>query len=372
MYRRIVILLLLVLLVSCDNDIITSPSENLTDIEVFNVYADPDALSHLRTNKVVNTEIPMNFVHAGHGYTGILRSSGSGSRYHARWGFKMVITDGDVAGVKEFNLSSQVFDPSAMHTYLAVALYKSAGLITHNTFPVFLRINDEDEGLYPFVERIDTAFFNRRNISYHELYKLSFDTKFIFDEGYIPEYVVDKEIPDNDNYSSLYRFMEALDTVKTENIETGLNKWIDIENYLTYHALTSLLNNYDAFTNNFYLFRSTSKSPFQILPWDFDKCFTRSTNVGAVGDNDIIRVLFRSESVREKYKNIMVNLVQNYFNETYLFPLIDFYSSRIREAYHLDPFLGKLGRYNFDYEITQLKAFISSRYDNIRQELDNL
>lgn len=365
--------ILLLFIVSCNNDVIVSPSETLSGVPVMNIYAESESLSKLRANKILNTEIPVEVHFEDNIFTAALRSAGSGSKYHPRWGFKVSLKRGSIDGLNSFNLSSQVYDRTGMNTLLAIKLYEAIGLKTHSARPVFLRINDRDEGLYPMIERVDSAFFDKRGQKYSELYKLSFDTKFSLTGGFIPEHVIDKEIPKDDNYSSLYDLFSTLDEVAADTSSLAkLEEYLDVENYLKYHAMTSLLNNYDAFSNNFLLLKSSPDSPFEIIPWDFDKCFSLNTNVGASGDNEIIRILFKYEQYRVIYKSLVNQIVNLYFNENFLFPVIEDTALKIKDAYNIDPYLGKEGRYNFDNEVSQLKYFISNRYNEIKDELNSL
>lgn len=365
-------MLTVLFLSACASDTPVSPSERLSGIDVLSFYTDYDSYTRLRTNKVLNTEIPVNIFYKNENFTGKIRSAGSGSKYHPRWGFNVKLQDGFIEGFKRFNLSSQVFDRTGLNTILAIRLYGELGFPVHFVKPVFLRINSDDEGLYPLIERVDSSFFSRRGLEVYELYKLSFDADFSFDDDFVPEFVVDKEIPDNDNYTSLHELIHTLDTAGVRTINTTLKNDLDLENYLRYHALTSLLNNYDAFTNNFFLYKKTPDSPFQVIPWDFDKCFSTEPDVGAAGENEIIFKLFQSEEIKARYKNIVKDIANNYFNENFLSPIIDENAALIRDAYNLDPYLGKEGRYNFDNEISRLKEFVKNRFNNISIELENL
>ncbi len=374
MNRTIVISLILIILVlsGCDKDGILSPSENLTSIPVMELQIQPDDYSNLLSNKTTNLEVPCKVFYKGTLYIGLIRPSGSGSRYHDKWGYKISLNnDSRIEGYNEFNLSSQTFDPTGVHTTIAIQLYKDAGLYIHNSSHIFLKINGQDIGLYPIIERVDRQFFEKRNLSVYELYKLSFEAMFTFRELNNPIYNFDKEIPDDENFSSLYEFIHSLDTTAADRINERIGKHLDIENYLKYHALTSLLRNYDAFTNNFFLLKENHDSPFKIIPWDFDKCFSPPFDSDLVGENEIIESLFRNDSIFNSYKNILNGLLNNVFTENNIFPIIDSTAAKIKDAYNLDPYLGK-GRFNFDREINDLKQYISARINFAKNNIDNL
>ena len=65
--------------------------------------------------------------------------------------------------------------------------------------------------------------------------------------------------------------------------------------------------------------------------------------------------------------------MEKIFNKENIFPIIDSTANVIRDAYNLDPYLGKGGRYIFDQEIDDLKNYIIQRinyFDNNFYQLD--
>ena len=131
------------------------------------------------------------------------------------------------------------------------------------------------------------------------------------------------------------------------------------------------MNNFDAFTNNFFLFKETPSSPFKVIPWDFDRCFTPPYNAEIVGDNSIIRKLFRNDSTLNLYKRELRIQIENNFTFYALDPVIDSLSTIIKSAYNLDPFLGN-GRYCFESEKTKLKEYIRNRIQFVEDNIDHL
>ncbi len=370
--RYILLLTITIFIAGCESNGILNPSENLTSVPVMEMRILPDDYSNLLSNKTTNLEVPCRIFYKDEIYTALVRASGSGSRYHDKWGFRISLQQNEmIEGYRQFNLSSQTFDKTGVITPVALQLYKQAGLYTHQSQHIFLKINDEDIGLYPIIERVDEQFFEKRNLKVYELFKLSFEAKFTFRELNNPIYNFDKEYPDDENFLNLYEFIYALDTTAAEKIPSELSKYLDIDNYLKYHALTSLLRNYDAFTNNFFLLKETPNSPFRIIPWDFDKCFSPPFDAELVGENEIIQSLFRNDSLFNSYKQIVSNFLDNEFSEANIFPIIDSTAAIIKDAYNLDPYLGK-GRYIFDHEIINLKQYISARIIYARNNINNI
>jgi spore coat protein H len=221
------------------------------------------------------------------------------------------------------------------------------------------------------IERVDEFFFQKRNRNIYELYKLGFESKFTFEEQNNPQFNFDKKIPEDDNYTSLINLIYARDTSSTDNIFESFGKFLDIEQYIKYHAATSIMNNSDGFTNNFFLVKENPEAPFYIIPWDFDKCFSHPYDASLVGDNAIIRKLFESDTTFNLYKAEMQFQINSVFTESNLFPIIDSLKSVIKDAYNLDPYLGN-GRYNFDHEINRLKEYITQRITFVKENIDSL
>ena len=119
---------------------------------------------------------------------------------------------------------------------LVSELYRQAGFYVFDNFHVFVKINNEDKGLYQFIEIVNEDFFESRLIPVNELYKGGFESKFSFAGSYNPQFHFDKKIPDDDNYSNLFKLIHAVDTSSTINIFNTLGKWLDLNNYIKYHA----------------------------------------------------------------------------------------------------------------------------------------
>jgi len=334
------------------------------------IQIDEDDYGSLLSNRSNNLEVPCKIFYQSKNFIGLIRAQGAGSRYLPKWAYKISLTDGkQIEGLTEFNLSAQVYDPTMVNTTVASRIYKKLGFPVFKNKHIFLKINNRDQGLYPIIERIEKPFFSKRSLPVTELFKLGFDSRFTLTDTYNPQFYFSKEIPDDDNYNSLLEFSNALDTCSNTKIESSLSKWIDIDNYITYHATTSIINNFDAFRNNFFLYRPEKDNPFEIIPWDFDKCFYREDHVKIFGENEIILKLFKDETYITTYKEKVKYLLGTLFTENFIFPIIDSTANLIRDSYKIDPYLG--GIYNFDEEIAELKTFISKRRQYLLNNIDS-
>ncbi len=223
--------------------------------------------------------------------------------------------------------------------------------------------------MYLKIERINEEFFQRRNIPTFEIYKAGLDSDFSFNPAQHPFFTYEKKLPEDYNYSHFFEYLNAIDTCGISNVEESLKDYMEIDNYLVYHAMSSITNNNDAFKNNYYLLRETAGDPYKFIPWDFDRAFDPHHDVGLAGENTLFNKIIENQNVKNKYKEELQLLLDNYFREEIIFPVIDSTAVHISEAYSIDPFLGR-GGYNLDYQVNELKNYISNRIAFFKNNLE--
>jgi len=363
-----ILLLIFVFIAGCDLEPFTQPSDELTELPLLDVILSEDNLLKLQANKTINLEVPALFEYKGKQYSGYFRPAGARSRNFFPWSYRVRLAEGQyIENNNIFNLSVQIHDATMILTTVVSALYKEIGFPLFNSKHVFLRINGKDTGLYPMFEKVAPEFFKRRNLKLAELYKAGSQLVFSFKEGGHPALQFDKEYPDDNNFNTLVDLYRAVDLTTADNVDDVLGPILDIDLYLKYHAMTSVINNPDAFRNNFFLWKEQRAEHLKILPWDFDLSFNTNKNVKLYGRNDIILKLLKNEHYFNQYKSELTYIVNNIFTEDFTYSIIDSAASHIREGYNLDPFLG--GVYNFDDKVSAMKEFIADRRGYLKEEL---
>lgn len=352
------ILIIFAALSGCTEQSCLNPSEKLTAIPVIDIIIAHEDYSNLLSNKKVKYKVFCKLHFMGKEYSGTIKASGAGSKSHSKWSYSISLDNGSIFGARNFILSSQIYDKTSIKTVLMLYIFKLAGFNTFNSNHIFLRINSRDIGLYPMLEKVDSDFFAARNLTVFELYKAGFESKLSFAKMNYPEFHFDRDIPNNDDYSSLYRLIQCIDSCNPENLFNGLGKFIDIENYLKYHAISSISNNEGAFENNYYLYKEADGKPFKMIPWDFDETFGPVDEIAFYGDNDIIRKLFQCDSARKMYLTFCIYYLEHIIREDLLFPVIDSVAATIADAYLLDKYLGGISE--LSAEVRQLKQNITS------------
>lgn len=364
--KKSALIILLSSFVSCSENLI-EPMVNPNLLNQMNIVLSDDEYLALLNNKLFDFEANGRLGYKDKVYDIEIEAQGAGSRYYDKWSYHIKLKNGKrLEDLTEFNLSAQNFDKTMMSTLLASHLYKRAGFPVFESKYVFINLNDKKYGLYLLIEKVDENFFSKRDMNVYELIKLGFDSKFTFSDEYNTQFYFDKEIPEDNNYNSLNEFIHALDTAQAEKIGESLKPYLDVRNYLDYHAMTYIINNIDAFANNFFLYRKSANTPFEIIPWDFDKAFTKNQSIGIFEGNEIIKKLIQNKELKEYYLGRIEFFLNNYFTEEELFLLINSAAERIKDGYNLDPYLGGLGT-NFSNEISELKNYIKHRKTSLTQ-----
>ena len=346
------------MLPACDLASDQNPAVSLSALPRIDMRTDRRDLANLYGNRFTDLAIPVTMSYRNSVFSGRVEAAGAGSRYFPKFSFQINLSARPIEGLFEFNLSAQVNDRIMMHTLLSVFLYEQAGFPVFRTQDVFVTMNGENLGLYVMNEPIEQPFFTARNMPVYELYKVEFGSRFSLREGNIVAETFDKEIPDDNNFGSLVEFIHALDTVRNERILEDLAGFLDIGQYLRYHAISTIRNDPDSYTNNFFLYRTAPDAPFRVIPWDFDKTFFRDNSLGLYGENEIILKLLQNDSCATLYRGFIRDFLGDVFTEQQLFPMIDSLAVLIRDYHPLDPYLSQ---YDFNVEINSTKSFITQR-----------
>ena len=243
------------LFLSCSEEKINSPVTETGNLKVINITIKTEHYTELLENKLLEASVPAKFDFNNKTYRVQLSPQGAGSRFYPKFGLKVTCPDDNIRGLREFILSAQVSDNTFIRTALSTYLYKQLDFPTFYSEVVFVRINNEDKGLFLLAEKVDEDYFTRRNEKVYELMKTVFDAKFTFDDKNNPEATFEKKIPDDKNYSNLSDFIYTLDRTDFKNNSEELEKHLDVTNYIKYHLITSVMNNTDGLANNFYFYK---------------------------------------------------------------------------------------------------------------------
>jgi len=146
---------------------------------------------------------------------------------------------------------------------------------------VQLSIDNQNYGLFTHVENVGKEYLERRNFDENSnLYKAENFEFILRSELDIDE---DGQPIDKEEFESVLEIKRGKDSKKLIEMLTAvnnfdnnfkndvLNKYFNINNYLTWASVNALMGNSDIKTANFYIFNPKDEDTFYFLPWDYDQ-----------------------------------------------------------------------------------------------------
>jgi spore coat protein H len=189
-------------------------------------------------------------------------------------------------GFKKVSLHTSAFDATRAKEVLAYSVFRAAGVVAPRTalaevsLTVPGKYDSEYLGLYDMVEQVDKAFLKKhfhsdkglllkpegmRGILYlgdeAEAYKQPYDGKTDGDEK---------------QWQRLIDFAKLVNQADDEQFRQQIGDFLDVDAFLRYLAVNTLLANYDSFMglgHNYYMYLVPQTNKFVIFPWDLDLAF---------------------------------------------------------------------------------------------------
>ncbi len=290
-----------------------------------------------------------------------------------------------VDGAHEIHLNAEYDDISLIRNKLSLDFFNRIGVIAPHSKHILLYINGYCKGIYLELESFDQHLLKKRNlpdgpIIYATNYYANFsllspenELKTSLDEGYTLKYGDDKDL------SKLENFIAMINTLSNEEFENEIDKWLDIEQYLTWLSGVVCTQNFDGFIHNYALYLNSGTNLFEITPWDYDGTWGRDLHgrkldhdfVPITGYNTLTGRVLHIYPYRSKYKEILSSILENHFCLETLEPIID------EQFKNLQPFIGTDSYINqneglFNKEKAVILKFIKKRSDYLKKMIATL
>ncbi len=229
--------------------------------------------------------------------------------------------------LKRMTLNNNRQDPSFVRQCLAYDLFSQAGIIAPRCNLAQVYVNGEDLGVYSHIESIKKPFLERTFINKSgNLYEAQ-----VADLG---AHLKDKfELKTNktlNDRSDLAAFSSVLDETD-DNFIDELKKHIDLNEFITYWAVETMIGHWDSATgnaNNFYMYKNPDDNLFHFIPWGTDSAFTgenifKSKSGPLYKNFSLASRLYSIEASRDLYHSKLLELLNNYWVEADLIANID-------------------------------------------------
>ncbi|MEW5960121.1 MAG: CotH kinase family protein, partial [Chloroflexota bacterium] len=326
---------------------------------------------------------------------------------------------------RRIDLSASYVDKSLIRERLSFDLFAQSKVVVSKAWHAdFSILNKQgqvlERGLYTAIEHVDEYFFRKRGREIGTLYKA--------DGGLVngvligavlepqPEAVLrllyDKEaakkivatgmwvnlfrtafsLPpieiaeaDAEDYSDLDSFIRTLNSWDARTISQYLAEYVDVESYLDWLAINTLVQSNDNYHKNYFLHNRVEDERWEVMPWDYDLTWGRNWNDYCDGlcddlsegtsikgsapmSNRLSQRVLNNPTYYERLRARLADLLGSEFSEDKLFPKIDAYYAEISELAHQD---GRKWPNNeqFDQERDRLKDWIRRRRRFLFKEL---
>ena len=263
-----------------------------------------------------------------------------------------------------------------------------------------LFINNEYQGVYGNVERIDESFIKRHFGSKKGLlYKVHMGgpgANFSY-EGNDPAQYKKGFEPKNEaaekSFDELIDLIREIDKDDKPNYEQTLIKHLMVENFLKTTAVMLFAGCFDQLTgwnpHNYYLYRNPKTDRWSYIPWDLDVGFADHAfgNIPVIDGwhaawpipggppKPILENIVSNPILLKKYRETASPILEKYFKPDQLHSKIDKLYALIEKDLVKDPYPAKRitnpRDTGYNDIILSFKRFIDRRYQLARQQLDN-
>lgn len=281
-------------------------------------------------------------------------------------------TDQDpIRGVDTLTLNNNKQDPSLVSQFLAYRLFNAAGVQAPRCSYVRVTVNGQYLGVYTHVESIGKPFVKRRfGNGSGNLYEGTLADFHPQSVGRLDAKTADRD-PDHTKVKRLADLLNQQGELPLADIE----RVIDVDNFLKFWAMESLIGFWDGYAsnqNNFWIYDNRDNNKLYFLPWGADGAFLQPGGMFGFGPQRSISVyaegilanrLYHQPGVADRYRDTMRWLLANTWHEDELIATVD----RIEKLVSAD--LHQRQR-QAPQSMRQVRQFIRQRRAAIERELD--
>jgi hypothetical protein len=272
-------------------------------------------------------------------------------------------------GLDRISLNNNLQDPSQLHQVLAYRVFAQAGVAAPRCSLARVTVNGKDLGVYSHVEAVEAPFLTRHfGRADGNLYEGQLS-------DFRPDWVKTFEkknrrgTSDRADLEAVVRALESDDA----HLLDRLGPVVDLEAYLSFWAVETLIGHWDSYSNNgnnFFVYRPPDTGRFVFIPWGTD---------GVMGDKDPFTQIKTPESVfarsllprrlyllpatQARYRQRLRRLLDTVWNERELLAEVDRLERLIAPHVHVSPS-------HFRSGLGKVRQFIRNRRAELLRELD--
>jgi hypothetical protein len=314
MIKRL-ILLSLAFVVSCQNPnslAFSDPNfpQALSPISETHFRMTDERLLELQKSRALDDWIGVEYFDKGSWVYSEIRNQGHKVREDLKPSFKWRVNLGVPSQLKT-NLSGQSRDITMLRYALSSFLFKRGGLQVASMKFTNLFINGLWYGPYLNLELVDGVFLEKRATMGGALFKAQYRSELTLknnvkmSQAFVQKWPAKSEA-DLNSIRRLEELASILDQGVVEDT-LALSKILNIENALSYLAVSKLIHNKDGIRNNYYLYLNPQSKQFEFIPWDLDETF-RGASVFKVYENNLFEQLEQRSDFSKRISEKMLDI----------------------------------------------------------------
>ncbi len=282
----------------------------------------------------------------------------------------------DTAPIKRLShltLNNNKQDEALVSQFLTYKLFNAAGVHAPRCNFARVTVNGEYLGIYSNVESIKKPFLTQRFGDGSG--KLFEGTLADFYPKSIDRLEAKNKQAEEDR-SRPQRLAEIL-TSENEPTLSQIEQLVDVNNFLTYWAVESLIGFWDGYTNNqnnFYVYDNPANGKFYFVPWGADGAFTGSRGPFArFGGPETISVyaqgmlanhLYHVADMPDRYRQAMLAVLDKAWKEEELLKDVAFVEELVKDKLHER-------QRNVPRAMSRVRDFVSTRREKILKEFED-
>lgn len=233
-------------------------------------------------------------------------------------------------GLKKLHLNSSVQDSSYLSEKICRELFDAAGVPTPQAGHAILQLNERDMGLYVLIEGINKQFLKR----YFPNAKGN-----VYDGHSGSDVTMTMPVNSGDNPKD-NRGREALaNAVRISDPAarwTAIQKTLDVDRFLSFVAMESMLGHWDGYTigqNNFRIFHDLDADRMVFLPQGLDQVLSQSESPMIPRLHGLVaRAVLEIPEARERYEQRFAELTAQVFQPDAIAQRLRDVSERVQAA----------------------------------------
>ena len=275
--------------------------------------------------------------------------------------------DATLGGMTQLTLNNNKQDGALVSQTMTYALFNAAGLVAPRTSYAKVSVNGTPLGIYTNVEpakgQLVTRGFGSANGTLFE------GTIVDFFDGWATGFE-HKFGPEDAGRERIQALIEVLDG-PNESLVAAIEEIIDLDRYLKFWAIESLIGFWDGYSgnqNNFFVYHHPQTNKLHFLPWGADSVFT-SRGMFDRGGPQAVKArgrlssrLYEIPAIQERYRRVMLGLLESNWNEEALLEETERIEALVGDDLH-----ARQG--GFKEALERTREFFASRRGQIVEEL---